>query len=79
MKKDPKKQGNSKNTILRLEPDAVLDTFVAQLLVKIDTMLKPKAMAFKDYTVMFSVPQIDPKVTDLADENMYKFMVDRAL
>ena len=79
MKKDPKKRGDSKNTILRLEPDAVWDTFVAQLLVKINTMLKPKAIAFKDYTVTFSVPRIHPKVTDLADEDMYKFMVDRAL
>ena len=79
MKKDPKKRGDSKNTILCLEPDAVWDTFIAQLLVKINTMLKPKAIAFKDYTVTFSVPQIHPKVTDLADEDMYKFMVDRAL
>jgi hypothetical protein len=53
--------------------------FLAQLLVKIDTMLKPKVINFKDYIVTFSVPRIHPKVTDLADEDMYKFMVERAL
>jgi hypothetical protein len=79
MKKDPKKRGDSKNTILCLEPDTIWDTFVAQLLVKIDMMLKPKVIALKDYAVTFSVPRIHPKVTDLADEDMYKFMVERAL
>lgn len=79
MKKDPKKRGDSKNTVLRLEPEAIWDTFLAQLLVKIDAMLKPKAIDFKDYIVTFSVPRIHPKVTDLADEDMYKFMVERAL
>jgi hypothetical protein len=47
--------------------------------VKIDMMLKPKAIDFKDYVVTFSVPRIHPKVTDLADKDMYKFMVERAL
>jgi hypothetical protein len=42
-------------------------------------MLKPKTITLKDYTVIFSVPQIHPKVTDLANEDMYKFMVERAL
>ena len=56
MKKDPKKCGDSKNTVLHLEPGAIWDTFVAQLLVKIDTMLKPKVIALKDYTITFSVP-----------------------
>jgi hypothetical protein len=79
MKKDPKKRGDSKNTVLRLEPEAIWDTFLAQLLVKIDMMLKPKEIDFKNYVVTFSVPRIHPKVTDLADEDMYKFMVERAL
>jgi hypothetical protein len=79
MKKDTKKRGDSKNTVLRLEPEAVWDTFLAQLLVKIDMMLKPKVIDFKNYIVTFSVPRIHPKVTDLADEDMYNFMVERAL
>jgi hypothetical protein len=79
MKKDPKKRGDSKNTVLRLEPEAVWDTFVAQLLVKIETMLKPKTINLEDYVVTFSVPRIHPKVTDLTNEDMYKFMVERAL
>ena len=69
MKKDPKKHGNSKNTVLCLEPEAIWDTFVAQLLV----------INLKDYVVTFSVPWIHPKATDLADKDMYKFMVERAL
>lgn len=84
MKKDPKKHGFSRNTVLRLEPEAIWDTFLAQLLVKIDMMLKSKVIDFKDYVVTdyvvtFSVPRIHPKVTDLADEDMYKFMIERAL
>ena len=75
MKKDPKKCGNSKNTVLHLEPEAIWDTFLAQLLVKIERMLKPKVLDFKDYAVTFSMPE----VMDLTDEDMYKFMVERAL
>lgn len=77
MKKDPKKCGDSKNTVLCFEPEAIWDTFLAQFLVKIKRMLKPKVLDFKDYAVTFSMPRIHPKVTDLADEDMYKFMVER--
>ena len=65
--------------MLRLEPEARWDTFLAQLLVKIDTILKPRVIDFKDYFVTFSVTCIHPKVMDLADEDMYKFLVERAL
>lgn len=58
--------------------EAIWDTFLAQLLVKIDMMFKPRVIDFKDYVVTFSVPRIHPKVTDLANEDMYKFMVERA-
>ena len=79
MKKDPKRRGDSKNTVLHLEPEATWDTFLAQLLVKINMMLKPRVINFKDYFFTFSVPRIHPKVMDLADEDMYKFLVERAL
>lgn len=55
MKKDPKKCGDSKNTVLCLEPETIWDAFLAELLVKIDMMLKPKVINFKDYAVTFSV------------------------
>ena len=79
MKKDPKRCSDSKNTVLHLELEATWDTFLAQLLVKIDMILKPRVIDFKDYFVTFSVPRFHPKVTDLADEDMYKFLVERAL
>jgi hypothetical protein len=53
MKKNPKKRGDSKNTVLRSEPEAIRDTFLTRLLVKIDRILKLKVIDFKDFSVTF--------------------------
>jgi hypothetical protein len=79
MKKDAGKRGAAKNTFMQLESTEPWDTVMAQLLVKIDGILKPTTIAFEDYVFSFSVPRVHTKPTDLTDEDSYKFMVERAL
>ncbi|KJA25112.1 hypothetical protein HYPSUDRAFT_161274 [Hypholoma sublateritium FD-334 SS-4] len=79
MKIDSGKRGGAKNTFLQLGSKEPWDTFMAQLLVKIDGILNPATIAFEDYAFTFSVPRIHTKATDLTDEDSYSFMVERAL
>ena len=80
MKKDVGKRGPAKNTFLQLESTEPWDTVKAQLLVKVDTILKPETIAFEDYTFSFTVPRYHTKPTDLSDDGeTYKFMIERAL
>ena len=80
MKKDVGKRGPAKNTFLQLESTEPWDTVKAQLLVKVDTTLKPETIAFEDYTFSFTVPRYHTKPTDLSDDGeTYKFMIERAL
>ncbi len=78
MKKDSKKRGESKTVLMELGDELVWDTWKAQLLVKIDKVLKPKKISFDDYDITFSIPRVHPKPTVLNDEGSYKFMVSRA-
>lgn len=79
MKKDAGKRGAPKNTFLQLSNEEPWDTFQAQMLVKVDSILKPVSIAFEDYAFYFSVPRIHAKATDLTDEESYRFMIERAL
>lgn len=78
MAKDPKKRGDGKTVLMEIGADLVWDTWKAQLLVKISTVLKPAKILFDDYEVTFSIPRIHPKATALSDDSSYKFMVTRA-
>lgn len=79
MKIDSGKRGAAKNTFLQLGSKEPWDTFVAQLLVKIERILTPATIAFEDYACTFSVPRIHTKPTDLTNDDSYNFMVERAL
>lgn len=68
-----------KNTFLQLAADEPWDTFKAQLLVKVDGVLNSTTIAFEDYGFNFLVPHIHTKLTDLTDEDSYRFMVECAL
>ena len=48
MKKEAGKRGTAKNTFLQLESMEPWDTVKAQLLVKIDSILKPTTIDFDD-------------------------------
>ena len=78
IKKEAGKRGTAKNTFLQLESTEPWDTVKAQLLVKIDGILKLTTIDFDDYTFSFSVPRVHTKPTELTDEDSYKFMVERA-
>lgn len=78
MKKDTKKRGDSKTVLMELGDELVWDTWKAQLLVKIDKVLKPKKISFNNYDITFSIPRVHPKPTMLSDEGSYKFMVSQA-
>jgi len=56
MKKEAGKSSAMKNTFLQLESTEPWDTVKAQLLIKIDGILKPTTIDFDDYTFSFSVP-----------------------
>jgi len=75
MKKEAGKHGTVKNTFPQLKSTEPWDTVKAQLLVKIDGILKPTTIDFDDYTFSFSVPRVHMKLTELTDEDSYKFMV----
>jgi hypothetical protein len=49
----------------------------AQLLVKINNILKPKFIPFEDYAIRFTIPRVHTKPTDLDDEEVYNFMTGR--
>ena len=78
MKKEAGKSSAMKNTFLQLESTEPWDTVKAQLLIKIDGILKPTTIDFDDYTFSFSVPWVHTKPTDLSDEDSYRFMVEHA-
>jgi len=75
MKKDAGKHGAAKDTFLQLKSTEPWDTVKAQLLVKIDSILKPTTINFDNYTFSFSVPQVHTKPTDLTNEDSYRFMI----
>ena len=76
MKFNSGKRGGAKNTFLQFGSKEPWNTFIAQLLVKIDGILNPATITFENYTVTFSVPWVHTKPTDLTNENSYKFMVE---
>ena len=76
MKINSGKRGGAKNTFLQFGSKEPWNTFIAQLLVKIDGILNPATITFENYTVTFSVPWVHTKPTDLTNENSYKFMVE---
>lgn len=78
MKKPGKKRGDPKRNVMVLKSDEPWDTFKAQTLTRIEKALKPATLSISDYKITFMVPRIQ-KMTDLEDEESYRFMVGRAV
>lgn len=78
MKKEAGKCGAAKNTFLQLEFTEPWDTVKAQLLVKINSILKLTTIDFDNHMFSFLVPQVHTKPTELTNEDSYKFMVEHA-
>ena len=78
MKKEAGKHGAAKNTFLQLESTEPWDAVKAQLLVKINSILKLTTIDFYNYMFSFLVPCIHTKPTELTNEDSYKFMVECA-
>jgi hypothetical protein len=78
MKKPGKKRGDPKRNVKALKSDEPWDTFKAQILTRIEKALKPATLSISDYKITFMVPRIQ-KMTDLDDEESYRFMVGQAV
>jgi hypothetical protein len=78
MKKDAKKRGDPKTSVMQPKSDLEWDAFKAKLLVKIEGILKPELLSFDDYCVSFSIARLHPKPTELANGDTYQFMTSRA-
>ena len=66
----------AKNLSLVLSSSEPWETMEAQLLVKIDTALKPKTLNLNDYNIMFYIPRLLPKPgMTLADNADYSSLL----
>jgi hypothetical protein len=65
---------------LHLDSDEPWDIFKAQILVKISMAIKPKHLAFGDYTLLFSITHLVPKPGMPVElEADYLFMIEQAI
>lgn len=77
--KKPVSKRTPKSISLQLSTDEPWDTMKAQILVKIDTVLKPKTLDFPDYTVMFYILRNLPKPgMNLCSEDDHNRLLQRA-
>ncbi|KAF8224090.1 hypothetical protein L208DRAFT_1313391, partial [Tricholoma matsutake] len=55
------------------------DTVKAQVMVKINSILKPLTIAYNDYNIMFTIPCYSPHPMPLHSEEKYTYLVEHAL
>jgi hypothetical protein len=79
MSKPKAKRGDPKSDFFRLDEDAEWDTMKAQVMAKIDMILKPATISYDDYDVQFSIPRYSPQLIPLANCEKYTYMVEYAL
>jgi hypothetical protein len=79
MAKPKAKRGDPKSDFLRLDEDKEWDTVKAQVMAKIDSILKPPTIAYDDYNIMFTVPRYSPHPMPLDSEEKYAYLVEHAL
>lgn len=63
---------------LQLNDSEPLDTFIAQILVKIDSVLHPPSLSLDHYDIKFAIPRVSPNPMTLSDDASYQFLLSRA-
>ena len=76
MSKPKAKQGGPKSNIFHLDEDAEWDTMKAQVMAKIDLLLKPATISYDDYNVQFSIPWYSPQPMPLDNCEKYTYMAE---
>ena len=79
MAKPKTKQGDPKSDFSRLNEDGEWDTMKAQVMAKIDMILKPATISYNDYSIQFSVPHYSPQLMLLDGSEKYTHMIKYAL
>jgi hypothetical protein len=75
----PEKQRKAINAFLCLSPDQEFDTLKAQILQKISEKLKPKTLAYENYSVEWYIPRLQTATLALSSADDYKFLLEHAL
>lgn len=75
-KKDVKKRVGT-STYMKLDSSEPFDTFVAQLLVRIERTFSPSKLAIQDYIISFSIPRISPLPIVLGTLDDYNLLLER--
>ncbi|KAG1747363.1 hypothetical protein EDB19DRAFT_1631060, partial [Suillus lakei] len=73
------KQRKAINAFLCLSPDQEFDTLKAQILQKISEKLKPKTLAYENYSVEWYIPRLQTATLALSSADDYKFLLEHAL
>ena len=77
--KKPAAKREPKKSSLQLPTDEPWDTVKAQLLVKIDDLLKPSTLSIDDYEILFSIPRVVSKPGyPLASATDYAILLERS-
>ena len=78
--KKPATRREPKKSSIQLSADEPWDTFKAQLLVKIDDLLKPSTLSIDDYEILFSIPRVVTKPGyPLASAMDYTILLERSV
>lgn len=72
------KQRKSINEFLVLSPKLKFNTIKAQILKMISKGLKPKTIAFKHYSVTWTIPRTQASSMPLCSPSDYQFLLDLA-
>jgi hypothetical protein len=77
--KKPAAKRRAKTSSIQLLATEPWDTIKAQLLVKIDSLLKPKSINFEDYDIICTIPRIITKPgIPLASSTDYNLLLERS-
>ncbi|KAF8240972.1 hypothetical protein L208DRAFT_1230276 [Tricholoma matsutake] len=79
MAKPKKKCDNPKSDFFRLDEDKEWDTMKAQVMAKIDSLLKPTTISYDDYDITFAIPCYSPQPMVLDTKEKYAYLVEHAL
>ncbi|KAF8229951.1 hypothetical protein L208DRAFT_1284141 [Tricholoma matsutake] len=79
MAKPKKKCGDPKRNFFRLDEDKEWDTMKAQVMAKIDSLLKPATISYDDYDITFAIPCYSPQPMVLGTKEKYAYLVEHAL
>ena len=79
MSKPKAKWGDPESDFFWLDKDAERDTMKAQVMAKINLLLKPETISYDNYNVQFSIPWYSPQPMSLDNCEKYTYMVEYAL